>query len=359
MTRRFFVLGLPALAFAAEAGKGRIAPSETKTFPDSATELPVSRLTSPEYTSRMPEPWLRSLSKRQNFMLYASDRSGSMQAWRMDLKTGESHQLTDAAALDPATLAMTPDERSFFFFDGSSLKRAYFLGSRETEIYRTPEQETRTGFALSEDGMHAAVSQQSGSEWHLQLINVINRATTPLAKQRTSISAPAFRPRRAQVLYRAENGLWLVDFTGQNRRRLKSVEGGELGPAHWSPNGKSILYLHFPGEHELNTIRELTPDENTDKLIAKTSQFAQFGINADASVFVGASRNPSSRYVLLMLRVTRRELTLCEHQASDATMVNPIFSPTSQQIYFQSDREGKTAIYRIRVAKFVEETDGE
>jgi oligogalacturonide lyase len=55
--------------------------------------------------------------------------------------------------------------------------------------------------------------------------------------------------------------------------------------------------------------------------------------------------------------VTRRELTMCEHGASDPATVAPIFSPNSQRIYFQSDREGKHAIYMVRVDKFVEETE--
>jgi len=55
--------------------------------------------------------------------------------------------------------------------------------------------------------------------------------------------------------------------------------------------------------------------------------------------------------------VTRRELTLCEHHASDPAMVSPVFSPDSQSIFFASDRHGKSAIYRVHVEKFVEETD--
>jgi oligogalacturonide lyase len=63
--------------------------------------------------------------------------------------------------------------------------------------------------------------------------------------------------------------------------------------------------------------------------------------------------------VLLLLRVARREFTLCEHKASDAALVQPIFSPDSQSVFFQSDREGKPAIYRVRVEKLVEETQAE
>ncbi len=344
---------------AEEVGKGHTVPSEAQRYADPATELDVVRLTSAEHTSRMTAPWLRSISRRQAFFIYASDRGGSMQAWRMDLKSGESRLLTDAAKLDPASLALSPDERSFYYFDGPSLKHSYFTGLRDAEIYRVPDENDRTGgFSLSEDGLYGAFSQNTGGESRLQLINIVRKTATTVATQRFGISDPLFRPRRAQLLYRGDNGLWLTDFTGRNNRKLKAAGVGEIGPARWSPTGHSAYYLHFPGEHELNTLRELTPDENTDKLISKTSQFQQFGVNGDASVFVGASRNKGSPYMLLLLKITRRELTLCEHHSSDAAAVSPIFSPDSQRIFFQSDRDGKPAIYRIRVEKFVEETDG-
>jgi oligogalacturonide lyase len=354
LTRRNLLLGLPACAFAAEITKGHTVPTEARKFADSATELDVVRLTDPEHTSLMTAPWLRSISRNQGFLMYSSDRTGSMQAWRMELKTGESRLLTEAEALDPASLALSPDERSFFYWDGNALKRCYFTGVRTADVYRIPDGTARIpGSAVSDDGMYAAFVSGTG----LQLLDMVRKTVTPLSQQKGEAVEPLFRPHRAQVLYRRNGTLRLVDFTGRNDRPLKTADGGELGPARWAPTGRSLFYLHFPGEHQLNTIRELTPDENTDKLVSKTSQFAQFGVNADASVFVGASRNAGSPYVLLLLKVTRRELTLCEHHASDPAAVCPIFSPDSQRVFFQSDHEGKSAIYRIRVEKFVEETD--
>jgi oligogalacturonide lyase len=61
--------------------------------------------------------------------------------------------------------------------------------------------------------------------------------------------------------------------------------------------------------------------------------------------------------VLLVTRATRREFTLCEHRASDASAVTPIFSPDSQQVFFQSDIHGKAAIYSVRVDRLVEKTE--
>ena len=54
--------------------------------------------------------------------------------------------------------------------------------------------------------------------------------------------------------------------------------------------------------------------------------------------------------------MTKRELTLCEHRASDPSLVTVVFTSDSQSIIFVSDRHGKPALYRVPVEKFVEET---
>jgi oligogalacturonide lyase len=63
--------------------------------------------------------------------------------------------------------------------------------------------------------------------------------------------------------------------------------------------------------------------------------------------------------VLLLLRVTQRERTLCEHKASHPEMVSPRFAPDAQRIYFQSDRHGKPALYSMHVEHLVEKIGSE
>jgi oligogalacturonide lyase len=91
--------------------------------------------------------------------------------------------------------------------------------------------------------------------------------------------------------------------------------------------------------------------------VVSTSQFAAFAPNANGSVFVGASRSVAQPTVLLLLRTTAREFTLCEHKASNPATVSPVFSPNSQRVYFQSDREGKWALYSVNVEKLIEATN--
>ena len=151
--------------------------------------------------------------------------------------------------------------------------------------------------------------------------------------------------------------MWLINYDGAQNRRLHLNPGG-IGPAVWSADGRTFFYLSIPESGKgLNNIREFDPDANEDRPVSSTSQFVHFGRNADASVFVGASRSKAFPYVYLLVRSVKRELALCEHRAGDATQVAPIFSPNSQRVFFQSDRHGKMAIYSVRVDRLVEETE--
>src|SRR5271163_4065146 len=102
-------------------GVGAVSASEFKRYADPATELEVIRLTNPAFASGMTAPHLRQFARHSETLLAWSERTGTRQAFLTNLKTDESIQLTDAKDLQPATLCLTPDERSFWFFDGPEL----------------------------------------------------------------------------------------------------------------------------------------------------------------------------------------------------------------------------------------------
>ena len=362
VTRRAFLAALASSTLHAELEKGKSFPSEWKRYQDPATEFDVYRLTDPAFSSYLPAHYNRALSRRHGILLFSSDRGGSNQAFRMDLKTGERRQLTQAQELDRESLTLLPDDHGFCFFDGPSLRQANLTTFRDREVYRIPEGWTRgAGASMTGDGMSAIFFETGARGARLRLVGMAKSAAATVVETPFTGAHPVARPRRAQVLYRqGDEALWLVNFDGRQNRKLKTAPDGTIGTAFWAPNGRTIQYLHIPADKtKLVAIREHTPDENADKQVATTSQFASFGCNGDASVFVGASRNRNSPHILILLRVARRELTLCEHRSSDPFAVGPIFSPDSQRIYFQSDRDGKPAIYRVQVERFVEETETE
>jgi oligogalacturonide lyase len=359
--RAFLVSGFAPWAFSDERDKGALIPSGWLRYTDPATEFEVYRLTDPTHSSWLPAYYGRALSRHGTFMLYSGDCPGSLQVLHMDLHSGESRQLTDAAHLDASSPALLPDERSFCYFDGAVLRRMAMNNLREREVYEVPEGWERCpGFSVSDDGAFTLLGETRGDSSRLRLIGLQKGTARTITEAPWILSHPQARPRRAQVLYRqADQALWLVNADGSQNRRLPLADG-RVGPARWSPDGRTVLYLNFPDDPtRLHSIRECTPDQNTDKLVARTSQYVHFGCNSNTSVFVGASQNRAAPYILILLRITRRELALCEHRASNPAMVAPVFSANSQHIYFASDRDGKPAIYRMHVDKLVESTDAE
>ena len=359
--RSLLITVAAALRLRAEDSKGRSFPAESFRYPDPATEFDVYRLTDPAHSSVLPAYYNRFIARNSSWMLFASDRSGTFQAFRLDLKNATLRQLSDAADLDPSSLTLTPDNRSFCYFAGRGLFLESTSSLRERELYRVPEDWERCpGLSVGPDGTHATFAERRGETSRLRMVPFAQGAPRTVVESPFAISHPIARPLRAQILYRQEDSaLWLVNMDGAQNHVLKTAEG-QVGPANWAPDGKTVLYLNFPADRtQLNNIRELTPDSATDKLVSKTSQFVSFGFNRDTSVFTGASRNVASPTVLLLLRITRRELTLCEHKASHPETVAPLFSPDSQRLYFQSDRHGKPAIYDVHIDKLVEKTEAD
>jgi oligogalacturonide lyase len=328
---------------------GAVTGSEFKRYADPATELEVVRLTEPTFASGLAAPHLRMFTRRSDALVYWSERDGSRQIYRLDLKNGESKQLTSASALDVTSFGLSSDDKFLYYFDGPVLQSVTNSASKPRDVYKAPEGSSRSGFTVAADGSVLFAEGERIVRVALQKIGTVIAADG-------KIDLVMARPRHAQVAYRLGDSLWMVNTDGSGRKQLK-VAAGHVGEMLWAPSGRTLLYLHMPDDpKQLITLRELSPDDGTDSQIAKTSQYGSFAPNGDASVFAGASRSKASSYIIILLRVTRRELTLCEHRASDPSAVPVVFAPNSQNIVFVSDRHGKPALYRVPVEKFVEET---
>lgn len=358
-TRRQLLALVAGTSLAATEPPGTVHPPELVEYPDPATELPVVRLTSPSVSSVLPAAGGPPLGRRNDYLVYCSDRSGAWQCYRLDFKTAESRTLTSAASLDPNAVCLIPDERSICYFDGGLLRQTFLSNLRARVVYQLQEGWKRgESLTASVDGLHAAFVETREDVSRIRLVTLPRAEASTVIEARAAITAPLIRPRRAGILYRrSEDELWLVNFDGAQNRRLRTA-AGRLGPAQWSSDGRSIFYLRTPdAPRALTEIREHIPDANLDQLIGPTSQFVSFSANRDGSVFAGASGSKASPYLLVLLRATRRELTLCEHRSSQPEAVFPVFSHNSQRLYFNSDRHGKPAIYMMRVDRFIEKTE--
>src|ERR1700709_2547292 len=111
-SRRAF-LSVGALLPAGESLlNGETLPSDLRKFRDPATEFDLVRLTDPAHNSYLPPAHLRSVSQRNNSLLFASDRGGTLQPYRVDTKSGEIRPTGSLRELDVSTLSLLPDDRS-------------------------------------------------------------------------------------------------------------------------------------------------------------------------------------------------------------------------------------------------------
>src|SRR5579872_2648515 len=331
-TRRLFLSALPAIGTLAAPKAGQAIASEARRYPDPATEFEVVRLTDPAHTSRLPAYYNRAISHHNNFLIYTNDRDGSMQAYRMDLKSFESKLVSEAKSVTPGSLVLSADEKTVYFSDGPVVFSSNLANLRQKSVYDAPATFTIWQVAASDDTTHLFVVENSSNLSRLRAVRLMGNGPEGAVESPEPISDPMPRPKRAGILYRRGSELWLTNYDGAQNHRLHVAAGG-VGPALWSSDGRTIFYLNFPeGGKSLYNVREFDPDTNEDRQIASTSQFVHFGRNADSTVFVGASGSKASPYVLLLVRAVKREMALCEHRASDPTQVAPIFTPNSQRV---------------------------
>jgi oligogalacturonide lyase len=346
---------IPAgLAGAAElAQRNQLLPAagEFVRFSDPATEAPVVRLTSPAYNNVLPASQNRFVFLKPRVLYCSSDRAGGRMApFQVDLRTGAIRQVAESASLDATSLSVDAAGRSLYFLDGGALREVPVTGrlnGRRPDVLA--DGVSTFGMGVSRSELFAIRSGRLERIAGSERVTLAEEASEPCV----------VRPGGRGCLFGRRTAEDQAEFWYASSGKPLLVAKGRITNPYWSVDGESLLFLRevpYRDNIYLAELREVIPGETMERGVAQTSQFATFAANGNDSMFVGASKSRAQPNVVLLLRTPHRELTLCEHRASRPADVRPAFSPDSRRVYFQTDREGKLAIYSVNVETLVEPT---
>lgn len=349
LDRRLWLASVFAGAIAS-AQKPTAYASEARRFLDPATEGLIDRLTDPGHNSYLLPIQARSISRRSDQVLIASDRDESLRTYFLDLKNGQQRLAGEPVIDAPWAATLMPDERAILGFSGGRLL-AWGSGANRLKAAPLNEWLLTEGPVASFDGQLAAAIVKTDAQFAIAIWNLVAGTVTLAHKDPQPLAELSFAPRtRALLFRRGSRELMTLGATG--KPSLLFTADGTGGNLLWAPDGDSVFFLdHLPNGH---TIKEVELASRKVSWTGATSQFSEFAFNRDNSVFIGASGSKASPLLLLMLKMNRRELPLAEHRTLHGA--RPMFTPNSKRVLFQTDRSGKSVIFDVPVERLVEET---
>lgn len=350
-TRRSFLGSLSLAAVQADTAQPGF-----RRLRDGLTEFEIVRYTDPEYNSFLPASHLRAFSRNGSFLV-SMDDSGKLQPFLCEVRTGQRRPLFTCESLDPRTLTFSTFNNAVLCCDGRRLVSSGANSAKVRTICEVEPGWERAGAMHVSDLGTVCFAENRGVQTRLRTITIARGAVSTALEADGAIDFLAFRPRRSSFVYVSRGRAFFVSSEGGKPRELPLAAGAVRQP-RWNADGRTLLYLSVPDDRkQLIQLREYTVEGDTDKLVAKTSQFAGFARNGDASVFAGVSANRASPCVLLLVRAGRREMTVCEHRSSHPEDVQIFFTPNSQRLLFDTDRHGKSVVYGMALDRLVDETE--
>lgn len=252
---------------------GTIWPAQDDVYDDPNTGATVRRLTGyPGASSRHPyftEPCLYDDGRR---MVISSDRTGTTQAFSIDLETGLLTQLTDVPAAPSGTSnrpAIVDDGDAVYCWSGDCMVGVDFETLSATVLYEKPEGYHGKIPGVSADGSHVLVSivedvrDRTGDDWHREKMElgphskVLAIPTDGSGEVETLLEDERWighvnpSPTRPELLtyceegpwHEVDNRIWVLNSETDEQWRVRETTGeGGVGHEYWLTDGERIGY---------------------------------------------------------------------------------------------------------------------
>ena len=195
---------------------------------------------------------------------------------------------------------ISPDGKYLAFAD----KTGFYLrqvATGETQAVALPKGFDARPASWFPDGTHVVASWVAGpteppSLWS---VSILGGAPRRLVQEGMS---PAVSPDGSQIAFlrgRSTQEMWVMQYDGGSPRRLRTNEGGFLGPPAWSPDGKRIAYgvgrYHGTGQYIDVDIEVMDLQDQTAEAVFSTPGLGSSvaWIAHDRLVYAVGERPPS------------------------------------------------------------------
>jgi Tol biopolymer transport system component len=215
---------------------------------------------------------------------------------------------------------------------------------------------------LSPDGKQFIYSSSARGHWDVYLQRTGGSAAINLTADSTADnSEPALSRDGSRIAFRSERGeggLFAMEATGENPRRISSR--GHL--PSWSPDGKSIVYCDgtfiMPNDRGATVSRLHLLDLTTNtrhELETGDAVQPNWSPHGQRIAYWGITAGGGNREIFTVAASGGPPVQVTDDPAVD---VNPVWAPSGQELYFTSDRGGTMNIWRIRIDERTGRTSG-
>ena len=356
-----------------------------KRYNDSVTGRLVTKLTTGDHLCHHPYFYNKAITNDNSFLIFASNKDGQRELYKMDLHNGEAEQLTEGKEINDFSAMLTNDDRYLIFSRGNKIIRMDLKTLNEDAVYETPSGWLTGGNpGISSDNGYLVLVEMdekdritSKGDWsnfepqwakkpccRIVYIN-IEKKTSKVVHQEEHcwLGHPQISPSdNGTILFchegpgnRIDARLWMLNADGTDVRCLKPQGHHELiTHEYWLNDGSRLAFIYRNSEKNEETIRFLNPDTMDEEILMDCSTYCHFISNHNNTRIIGDGQNPKKPFIYLIDVIRKKEEKLCMHGSRWKSYGNnqdahphPAFSPDGSFIIFTSDMDGIPGIYRV------------
>ncbi|MBI4475042.1 MAG: hypothetical protein HY646_20410 [Acidobacteria bacterium] len=253
--------------------KGKVYPDERRKFTDPKSGHTIWQLTNAKRFTVKLYYTNRAVTPDSRWMIYLSDRGSTherLNLFKMDLKTGESIQLTESGAVMEDTPEISRNGREVYYTENNAVRTIDMesLKERQVCLFDPPIRLTHA-LTVSSDGRHvitaAHMEPLKGKLGYnfghrvtrdgLLMIKTETGETRPLINGNTPLGHVAFSPTNPNlVLYSLHvhwaeiQRPWLINADGTgNRIIFRQSQGEGIGHEWWGASGNTVYVSCYAG----------------------------------------------------------------------------------------------------------------